>query len=64
MYMSVSVNSVVSCMSAIQRDLYVREHKSVKEGDSKSALNQHQVKTRHMVLSKPGKSMKLSTSSF
>ena len=31
----------------------VQEHdKSAKEGDSKSALSQHQVKTRHKVLSK------------
>ena len=54
--MSASVKSAVSCMCVRQRSLGERqqEHdKSVKEGDSKPDLIQHQVKTGHVVITKP-----------
>ena len=42
-------------MGEMERSLgeQAQEHKSVKEGNSKSALSQHQVMTGHKVLSKP-----------
>ena len=37
----------------IQRDLEVGDQKTRKAGGSKSAVGQHQVKTEHVVISKP-----------
>ena len=53
------MNSVVSCIikvGEIERSLRERaqEHdKSVKAGDSKSAVGQHQMKTGHVIISIP-----------
>ena len=57
-YMSASVRSVGSCMwmGEMERSLGQRtqEHdKSVKEGDSNSALSQCHVMTGHKLLNKP-----------